>query len=629
MKRTIYFAASLLMLGNFTSCEIYESPERSDTGEKEVTYYEDLYDPICDNGQYWVPDWTPTCEQDTPMRYFNVRFLAGQGNRNSLAESDPNVGLQAFLLAQSVAGLVNSNIDRTYNTAVWLCDESSPQLESYKASLKYLNNSGMYEFGSCVAKQLTEYGELQQVINKYILVDVVNNPESQVYATVASPHLGAYIVDVRDRNIVNPAHVMILDAREKTTRDAWDEYKDKVNKNGLVILPVGVGELTDFAIKNKFFRINLNKEYGNPEAGQNAELLKEVLASLEPNAPVYGWEQGVSEDVFVRQVTRYGHMMVPYDWAWNTSLTSYDFKSRQKSTLAKVKNPQFIDFDSPEKKYVSFYLSDGDNVQWMMNSFEAPQYYGNPDAKETKMAYGFPFANLPMIAPAQFDRLLSMQGDDNTLIENLGGGYYYVDEFASETFDRRGALRKIAKDMASHMRQHRVKILGVVAIDIDSDAAMEAYREYIRANDELEAIVAIQYDPYAGGEGEIMWFENSKGYRIPVITVKYAIWNHGGRNLKQQGTPAYVASKINDESLDNPFSVVSVHCWSNFTDIGESNDLLAENEAGGNIVGASAAKLSMNRFDEDVKVVSLHELVWRIRMYYEPEQTEEYLSKVF
>lgn len=179
------------------------------------------------------------------------------------------------------------------------------------------------------------------------------------------------------------------------------------------------------------------------------------------------------------------------------------------------------------------------------------------------------------------------------------------------------------------MRQHRVKILGLVAKDVDSDAAKEAYAEYIAANDQLEGIVVIQYSPYAGGEGQIMWFENTKGYKIPVVTVRYSIWNFGQNNQEREGTPAYIASKINSDSRENPFTVVSVHAWSKFTDTGGSDDPVAEAAEGGEVVGAGAAKLCMGRLNSDVKVVNLQELIWRIRMYYEPEQTLEILSKIY
>ena len=69
-------------------------------------------------------------------------------------------------------------------------------------------------------------------------------------------------------------------------------------------MPVQTGELREFAIKNELFVLNLNKRQGTSIAEQNTALPKEILAWLEPNAPVYGWEQGVSEDAFVDLVPK-------------------------------------------------------------------------------------------------------------------------------------------------------------------------------------------------------------------------------------------------------------------------------------------------------------------------------------
>ena len=98
------------------------------------------------------------------------------------------------------------------------------------------------------------------------------------------------------------------------------------------------------------------------------------------------------------------------------------------------------------------------------------------------------------------------------------------------------------------MRQHRVKLLGVMAMNVKSEAAKEAFQAYVDANDQLEGIVALQYSPYAGGEGDVIWVTNKAGYDIPVITVKYSLWNFGNRNAEREGTPAYIAGRLKQEA---------------------------------------------------------------------------------
>lgn len=102
--------------------------------------------------------------------------------------------------------------------------------------------------------------------------------------------------------------------------------------------------------------INLNKEYNTPSGGQNTDLFKEVLAWLKPNSPVYGWEPGVGEDEFVIPVSRSGNMMVALG-EFNVPFFSKDYKSRQQQNLAKVINPQDIDYSTnATKRFVSYYL---------------------------------------------------------------------------------------------------------------------------------------------------------------------------------------------------------------------------------------------------------------------------------
>ena len=117
---------------------------------------------------------------------------------------------------------------------------------------------------------------------------------------------------------------------------------------------------------------------------------------------------------------------------------------------------------------------------------------------------------------------------------------------------------------------------------------------------------------YAGGEGEIMWFKNSKGIKIPVITVKYTIWDFGKTNKEREGVPDYIAKKLNVEALKEPFSLVAVHAWSKFSK---------------NNTGAGAVKLCATKLDKNIEIVNIEELIWRIRMKYQPEQTKKIIHQ--
>lgn len=626
-------SALLLCSASLLSCDdSYDRPHKNEgINDLIPSLYVEQFDPIANKGQYIFPQMT-----EVPKKFWNCVEVLGVGTRNMIDQSEEKRGLQYHLLCQSMAGLTNKAVQEGRSeVGFWMNDHEGRT--SYKDGRQALIDMGSAEQGMQSGLELAKnnYGpdnginiQIKDLFDGYILTDIVNNPESGVVASVASHVYNSIIVDIRDKASFEAAgYTMKYDASTKSTADAWREFKDKCSNKGLVVMPVQTGELRDYAIMNNFFVININKKQNASSSGQNLDIYEEILQWLEPGAPIFGWEQGVDEALFVNRSSEMGHPWIPSDWCYNLPLMSIKYESRQLSVLADVKNPHDIDYDQ-KANYVSYYLSDGDNVQWMMNGF-VNDFYENKDAKEVNMGFGFPANSLSQLAPAQFNNIIRQQSPEYTLIESLGGGYLYVDNFASKSGKRAELLKKQADLVAATMRQHRIKVLGTIAQNVNSEAALEGYQAFVDANDELEGIVAIQYSPYAGGEGEILWVTNKKGYQIPVITAKYSLWNFGAFNNPREGTPAFVANKLKSEAKDQTFSLISVHAWSSFSDIGGSNDELAENE-GGNNNGASAAKLcDQHLADNNFKTVSVQEMIWRVRMSYYPEETNKYLSEVF
>jgi hypothetical protein len=633
MRKMLHIICVFVILAG---CDrMYDSPindGRVNAGKDDLQpkFYLEQYDPISDQGQYWHLDMM---KQLPINRYHYELYRTGAADRN-----DPNgtitaydsYGLQYQLACQSLCGL-NDKVISDGSTVFGTWMDAGNSIRSYQNVRRYLGMAGPISIAWAGNPLLLDNywawdgGVAAEATNgyKYVLTDVTGNPESSVVAITASHVHQAVIVDIKNKQTFDDAgYTMAYDARTKTTVNAWAEFKNECNNRGLVVMPVQTGELADFAIANDLFVINLNKRYGTSSSGQNAELFREVLAWLQPNSPVYGWEVGIDEDAFVIPVSQSGNMMIAIG-EFNLPYFSYDYKKRQTSLLANVINPQDIDYDT-DKNFVSFYLSDGAHAGWMMNGF-VENYYTDPNVATVKMNFGIT-TNTSMIDPLSFEQIISTQSKTSTLMESFGGGYYYADDFGT-TGNRQELLTSLAKKVAAHMRQHRIKVLEQIAHDPKSNAAREAYQAFADANDQLEGIIAIQYAPsYAEGGGEIMWVTNKQGYNIPIITVSYAIWNHGAQNRQRDGTPTFVASRLNESSTK--FSSVIIHAWSNFTDTGNSPDEIAEN-ASGDIRGASAAEMCARRLNDTHQVCNMQELIWRVRMHYEPEQTKKYLSEYF
>ena len=584
--------ACIVCMASLTGCGLTKS-------------YEDTFDPFEDCGQYTMPN------QKYGIAYWRVQPSASEGVQR----------LHDDLLRESLVGLTALAVNEGRGeTMVWM-EQANAVYERLRSELP------MEDLGLVSVEELLNKPEIRQIVAGYVLYDS-NNQESINAATVAAHVYSGLLVDVSMQEWIERAgYKLLYDASHSTLENAWAEHGDKCARNALVLMPTLTSNQRSTAIAGRMMVVNLNKVMGEPSQGDNKELVCEILNGLDPLSPVFGWEQGVGENAFVELVSSSGNLMIPYDWTVNTPLLWAEYKSRMCGHV-QVTDPTRISYGDA-CHYMSFYMSDGDNVQWMFNGFDNDTYFGNLRAAETKMTFGFPVMNLSMISPGQYAWLLGKQHPDVALMESLGGGYYYADHFG-ETKDRAALLDSIAAKVGIHMRQHRNKVLALVCMDVDSEEAKRAYEAYVRNNDELIGIVVIQYTPYAGGNGEIFWFENARGLHIPVLTVRYSIWNYGpGINGELEGTPAYIASKYNDlaRNSEPTFSVTSVHAWSTFTNTNGSADLTSENEPGGSVRGVESALQCMERLDPSVRIVNVEELIWQLRMHVYPEETRRLLEQ--
>ena len=249
------------------SCEKDKIPA-TENGEEEVAtvLYSSLLDPVQDVGQYSLLEMTTQ-----PKKYWSCVYVLDNASRNLLGKTSITEGIQYHLLCQSIAGLTNRAVDEGKSEiGVWLYDHSNR--ESYVLSKQALENKGIKEQGLQTGIELTcnNYGEfdgvhiqLKGLFDGYVLTDVENNPESNIVASIASHVYNSIIVDVRDKAFFeNAGYKMTYDASNKTTADAWKEFKDKCNNKALVVMPVQTGELRDFAIKKQSLCFKCQQDKG-------------------------------------------------------------------------------------------------------------------------------------------------------------------------------------------------------------------------------------------------------------------------------------------------------------------------------------------------------------------------------
>lgn len=584
-----------------------DSPSVPESNPDAVAYA-DMHESAHDAGQYFLPE-----DNLQPDLFWYMKYTDYPNREKSDIDGDENTGLQNYLLMQSVSGLVNRACaqGRT-RVGVWT-EQSGTGYDHERA-----------DFGRQISSQQTAvelvtktYGKIdgievtvRDLFDGYVLTDLRNNPESAIAAVAASSVYNSIIVDVRDEAFfVRNGYEKKCDCTKMTTAQAFAQFKDRLSNDALVMMPVETGELRDYAIEHGLFLFNYNKKYNTTQGGTNSALLEEIMEWLEPHSQVIGWEQGMGEHIFVEPVSKHGHLLLAADWSYNMGVTSRHYSDRQSSALVRSTNPRTIDYDK-KANYLGFFLTDGDNYQWIITDNFVNNYYSLLSAKDVNMAFEMGSQSLTQLAPTRLNYLFGRQpSDECTIMETFGGGYYYLDSFATAGAagaDRAASIKVVAERMAAHMRQHGIKVLHVMAGNFDSANAQQMLQAIVDANDQLEGITAVQRDPYNGAHGKIYWFTNKQGYDIPCVTTRYMLWS--GFNTPE--TLAATIKKENQTALS--YSTVAVHAWSTFN----------------SMRGSDLVKVCANNLGATFECVSMQELIWRIRMAERPEQTIEYLKSI-
>ena len=588
MIRPVYRKVHLLVSASLlTACVTCTKENGTDElvppSKADAVVYTDIHDPIGDEGQFFMPE-----DSRIPERYWVcVDMFDG--------------GLPYQLLCESVSGLVNGAFQEgRSDVAVWL-DVNS---DSYNRARAFLGR----EVGRQTAFELcfNEYGpfdgapvQVKDLFSGgYVLCDVATNPESSVVASVAAHVYQAVIVDVSlEERFIEAGYTMRYDARRKTTRDAWEEFRDACRNDALILMPVNTAELRNFSICHHLFVLNLCRERDSVEGGMNSGLMDEVLAWLQPDSPVLGWEGGpFGEDEFVGKISRYGHLMLAADWSYNHSLTSAGARERQSKSLAPVIHPRTIDYHL-KKNFISFVLTDGDNYQWVMGDGFEKDFYALPSRHDVRMSYTLGAQALAELSPDRYSYLVNFCGDDNTLMETFGGGYFYADTYAQKTKEAQ-ALAKFIQDVRGR----------------GTNVCLDAHgwlSQTITSNGEYSVLARTFASRFPGNTYANC--TNSQGYDIPVITARYALWK-GLPTSVGGGNPKEVSDKMKEREPSGAasFSLCSVHAWSDF----------AGNRS------SDAAASCLEQLPDRFQAVSAQELIWRVRMAYRPEQTRKYLSTI-
>lgn len=204
------------------------------------------------------------------------------------------------------------------------------------------------------------------------------------------------------------------------------------------------------------------------------------------------------------------------------------------------------------KHYVTFVLSDGDNVQWMMGN----DYYLHKDRYANSNRGSIPFGW--SIAPSMYDLAPTVlkkyydnaTGNDYFYSGVSGLGYFFPNKMSDE------ALQEHAQKLNEYFKRldlDYVTIMGYNGFNNNPDSL-----KYYADETNIDGGFIFSYhDKYEGYHGKLWWFNNK-----PFVAVRNALW-------EVDDLEAF-AEKINNYETNpyviNGYTVVVVHCWSHSFD---------------------------------------------------------------
>ncbi|WP_158545392.1 GxGYxYP domain-containing protein [Bremerella cremea] len=560
-----------------------------------------------------LPCWWPQQKQPTGV----IRLSASQGHSPALA-----------MLQQSLSGLAAQGVNEGRSEELVWIDIPHPAYQRWYRET--LDQTGITARGELDVWQLLARLRDQGLVHGYVVYRQDTSPRAEntmregidLSVNVATTLCGVLGGVLIEESLVEQARELgltqLADARVMSLDECFTTYQDQLNRQVVLAQNPRKPSMRDLAIAHRAITL-----YGQDEP------VPQILAWLAPLSTVLGWNGG-EEWVQVKQFSEYGHVLTVSDWAQNLPLLSTAYQDNKVPQIGGL-DPKTIDW-AWEGACTTLVMSDGDNVQWALGDFVANhrhEYWDNPRRGEFPFSWTAPVVPLAQTAPLATDYLAATCSPNNSLVE-FGGGYIFPDFFGTKRTEK-DLLDKYAARLGTWMKATDTQVLCLLLLDIDSPAARHAYETFARHIPGLVGIIAMQYAPYEGGRGKVFWANDGRGGEVPVMTCRYAIWEHANR--PNAGTPSQVATQINQElpiaSAEDRLAWTVVHAWSWFRDSDHpAREEVSQQEAPRLDAqrGLAIADWCQQKLSDQVRAVTIEELLWRLRMAHDPVATKQRIS---
>lgn len=437
---------------------------------------------------------------------------------------DENYSEQEVLIIQTLQGIVSKYKPAIYRdvgtgSSVWLNDLIEKDLIT--ASYSFENN---------FIKLLSNFKE---TISGYVLCDL--HSTSSNIAISISGILNAIPVTATHINLMDSLEIpLIYDVRDKDYDWVLNNFSDSLNENIIIyqdtVKDLCLGDYSVFTNSLHFFE------------DIHSQLVDTIFHNMRENSFLLGW--GNDEYQTIKKSSEYSISVLPADYAYNLSLlTNLNSTISQKNHEIKTEK-----IDSVHT--VCFVMSDGDNLQWLLNWFITDnRWFGNNNRGQIDIGWTISPA-LSELAPTVMNKIYETASDtefgkDYFIAGPSGTGYIYPESFAE--------LETYTNQLNKYMQKSDLNIINIIGNNFD-DLYLHSFAE----KQNIQAMFYYDFSNYSNHKGEIKFLNNK-----PIISARYNLWG-GFNNTKS------LSYKINNLPKDpyspSGYSLIPVHNWSNSVD---------------------------------------------------------------
>ena len=399
-------------------------------------------------------------------------------------------------------------------SSIWINDLE----ENYNIHTDY-NYSG--NFYSLLSK-------FKSNIDGYILYDENSINEAITLCGLLNtiPIKETQVNDIENINIF-----YVDDARDYSFDEIFKNYSEDLNNRILIYQNPNkrlfLGDYSTFTNSINFFDT------------LKSDLTTNVFARMSPNSILLGFSE-YDEYQTIKKASNKMIITQMADYAVNLS-TLTNINTNISQNYHETSYEEFNDVHT-----VCFVMTDGDNIQWLLNWFATDErWFGSDNRGKVDIGWTISPA-LSELAPTVMQKIYNIskntnEGRDYFIAAPSGIGYIFPDMYSN--------LNSYCNLLNDFMNKSDLNIVNIIG---NNENHLTLYPYLIQDN--IKGIFYYDYAKYSKLNGEITFYNNK-----PIITARYNLW--GGFE-----SPSSLIEKINNQPKDpyssNGYSLIPVHNWS-------------------------------------------------------------------